>query len=162
MRRSENDKEFRSGERGAAFLILLLISVAIVGILGAIAANQLSRSLKDKEIARLQTLGVKCNRAIEMVNDAMDVEHRLRGSYPYKFDDDFLDRFQTLDRWIYNKELWASEVDNELILNTFFGESYELTGWCRDGFVYFFESESGEVSIERYSRSDLAREQSEE
>ncbi len=123
--------------------------------MAAIAANQISRSLKDKEIARLQTLSVKCNRAIEMVKDAMDVEFRLRGSYPYKFDDDFLDRFQTLDRWIYNKELWAPEVESELILNTFFGESYELTGWCRDGFVYFFESDTGEISRESYRRSDL-------
>ncbi|GEM_PF-2433459 len=162
MSRRDSDNKPRGAERGAAFLILLLISTAIIGILGAVAANQISRSLKDKEIARLQTLGVKCNRAIEMVKDAMDVEFRLRGSYPYKFDDDFLDRFQTLDRWIYNKELWAPEVESELILNTFFGESYELTGWCRDGYVYFYESESGETSRESYRRSDLAGQQSEE
>ncbi|HOC93781.1 MAG TPA: hypothetical protein PKH33_15640 [bacterium] len=161
MSRREPENKPRGAERGAAFLILLLISVAIAGILGAIAANQITRALKDKEIARLQTLGVKCNRAIEMVVDAMDVEFRLRGSYPYKFDDDFLDRFQTLDRWIYNKELWAPEIESELILNTFFGESYELTGWCRDGYVYYYESESGDLSREQYSHRDLQGEQNE-
>ncbi len=161
MSQREPENKPRGAERGAAFLILLLISTAIIGILAAIAANQISRSLKDKEIARLQTLGVKCNRAIEMVKDAMDVEFRLRGSYPYKFDDDFLDRFQTLDRWIYNKELWAPEIESELLLNTFFGESYELTGWCRDGFVYFYESDSGELSRESYRRSDLVGTKSE-
>ena len=136
-------------------LIVLLIAVSIAGILAAMAANQITRALKDKELAKRDSTTVKCKRALEMVKDAMDVEYRVRGSYPYRFDDNFLDRFQTIDRWIFNEEIWSRDADSALELNTFLGKSYELTGWCRDGYVYHYDSAANVTTFESYSRKDL-------
>lgn len=145
----------RNCERGAALFIVLMISLAIVSIIATIVAMKISREAKERELARRHTTTVKCKRAIDEVVKVMEIEKRVKGSYPREFNEEFLNRYQTIDRWIINSKIWSPAAGGELELDTAFGEYYELTGWCRDGYVYTYDSDDRHLDARRYTLDDL-------
>ena len=142
-------------QRGALLILLVLIGLAIAGIFASIYALKLSRDIKETELVRRRGYTVKCNKAIREVIDAMEVEKKIKGEYPYEFDDEFLNRHRTLDRYIYNKEIWSRHADSELKLDTAFGTNYTLKGYCRDNNVYIYDSDDGEIDSYSYTPADL-------
>jgi len=134
-----------------AVLILLGIAMALFSIFLIKKQNELGREAALKR----QGLGVKCKKAISEIRIALDADKKLTGGYPYDLDNAFMDRYTMLDRYVYNKEIWSPHVDNRVELQTAFGESYILTGYCRDGFMYTYDSVEDKLYTRRFSLKTL-------
>lgn len=143
------------GEKGAALILIFCIIMLIAAILMAIYLQKLTLQIKQNEIARRQSITPRCKKAMSKVIEAIEVEKMVYGEYPRRFNDEFLERYKTIDRYIFNKEIWSPDAGSELKLNTAFGTSYRLTGYCRDGYMYAYDSDDKRIYTQRYTIDDI-------
>jgi len=144
-----------TGQKGFSLLFLFLIVVAIAAIFMTIHVYKLSQEQAIKNTMQRKNIGVKCKKAIRDVRTEMEIEKKLTGKYPYEFNEEFLDRHGKIERYLFNRELWSPLVNHELKLKTTFGENYQLTGYCKDWNIYFYDSYDDELLIEPYSAADF-------
>jgi len=147
--------KMKKGQRGQSLMMMLLIGILIVSTLAAIYGIKLERKIKEAEIAKRQAKTVLCKKAIKEVVDTLAIEKKISGKYPRDFNEKFLDRYKMIDRYIFNSEIWSPDAGGELWIETHFGDYYELTGWCRDGNVFYFDSEEKKLFSRRYGKKDI-------
>ncbi|MFC1474599.1 hypothetical protein ACFLQK_01020 [bacterium] len=143
-------------QRGAALLIIFLLILAIAGIYSTIRAIKWSREQAVMAVEERRGLGVRCKKAFYEIRDAMEADKKLTGGYPYALDGEFLDKYKMLDRYVYNQEIWSPHANNMVELETSYGESYILIGYCRDGYIYTYDSIDDKLYTQKFilKRSD--------
>ena len=140
-----------SNQRGAILLLLCLFALMILLACAGIYAMKQEQERKIQSRSHNQNFGVKCRLAIKKVSKALDEEMAETGEYPYDLSDEFMDKHKKLERYVHNHEIWSPQTDYELDLSTAFGTQYKLTGWCRDGYIYEYDSETGKISTDLYA-----------
>ncbi len=135
-------------------ILFLFVAVVVVGWLAVNQLREVNEKSEKKFMANKQ-VGMKCEKAIKQVVKALDADMLDQGKYPYYLDDEFFNRHKTIHRYVYNTEYWDPKTGSVMRIDTSFGDSYELFGYCRDNKIYTYVSDDKKIYADPYTASDI-------
>lgn len=143
------------GERGiVGIVIFALLAVVIIAYVSYTRLHE-QKVETERDFMEDKHLGMKCEKAVLKVVETLQEDMAARGAYPYHLDEEFLERHPKVHRFIYNAEYWAPETGSLLRIETAFGDSYELFGYCRDNNLYTYVSTDKQMYSDPYSVSNI-------
>lgn len=102
---------------------------------------------REKQKKVIEGYGGQCKSAIDYLAASAKAYKEQKGAYPISMTDleDFDPRASEM---VNNQTHWVQNGNPEI--DSFFAEKFTLTGYCSDGFKYYYDTEAGVLQHEKF------------